>query len=97
MFGGLPNQQASYILNPDTEGTELGSKVTVELKLGDVVSYRTCGGGYGALDERDPDLVLRDVREGKVSLEQARQVYRVAIDTANWRVDEVETARLRKK
>ncbi|MBV7339919.1 hydantoinase B/oxoprolinase family protein [Chloroflexi bacterium TSY] len=98
LFGGLPGRRASYILNPDTEATELGSKVTIELKPGDVVSYRTCGGGgHGAPEERDPAFVLRDVREEKVSLEQARQVYRVAIDTADWRVEGAETARLRKE
>src|SRR5262249_31719758 len=63
---------------------------------GDVVSYRTCGGGgYGPPEERDPTLVLRDVRDGKVSLEHARDVYRVAVDPRTWAVDEVETSQLR--
>ena len=40
------------------------------------VSYRTCGGGgYGPPEERDRELVARDVREGKVSAERAREVY----------------------
>jgi N-methylhydantoinase B len=96
LFGGLPGRRASYVLNPGNEAVELDSKVTVELGPGDVVSYRTCGGGgYGPPEERDPRLVLRDVRDGKVSLERARDVYRVSIDTATWRVDVEETARLR--
>ena len=46
------------------------------MQAGDVVSYRTCGGGgYGPPAERDRDAVSRDVREGKVSLERAREVY----------------------
>ena len=46
------------------------------LSAGDVVSYRTCGGGgYGPPEERDRELVARDVREGKVSAERAREVY----------------------
>ena len=76
----------------------LGSKVTLGLKPGDVISYRTCGGGgYGPPEERDPELVLRDVREGKVSLERARQVYKVAVDPKTWSVSTAETARLRQR
>ena len=60
------------------EETRLSPKSTIELEAGDVVSYRTCGGGgYGPPEERDPELVRRDVREGKVSAERAREVYRV--------------------
>ena len=44
------------------------------LEAGDVVSYRTCGGGgYGPPEERDPERVLRDVLEEKVSVERARE------------------------
>ena len=41
--------------------------------------YETFAGGYGPPGERDPELVRRDVREGKVSAERAREVYGVAI------------------
>lgn len=95
-FGGLAGRPAEYVLNPDGEARRLGSKSTVELEAGDVVSYRTCGGGgYGSPEERDPELVLRDVVEGKVSVERARDVYRVAVDLDARRVDEKETRRLR--
>jgi N-methylhydantoinase B len=84
-------------LNPDTAGERrLGSKVTLELEPGDIVSYRTCGGGgYGPPHAREPERVLRDVREGKVSLDRARQLYGVAIDPLGWTIDAAETARLR--
>ncbi len=96
LFGGLPGRRAEYILNPDGESRLLSSKTTIELKPGDVVSYRTCGGGgFGPPREREPELVLKDVREGKVSAQRARDVYGVAIDAAGWSVDEAETARLR--
>jgi len=46
-----------------------------------VISVRSCGGGgYGPPGDRDPEHVLRDVREGKVSRERARDEYLVAID-----------------
>ena len=96
LYGGQAGRRATYVLISGGRETELGSKVTVDLKPGDVVSYRTCGGGgFGAKEERDPELVLRDVRQGKVSLERARDLYRVAIDTNDWSVDQPETAMLR--
>ncbi len=96
LFGGRPGLKASYILNSGGKTEILSSKATLQLRPGDVVSYRTCGGGgYGPPEERDPERVLQDVREAKVSPRRAREVYRVAIDTASWRVDRVETGRLR--
>ncbi len=81
LFGGQAGRTASYVLNPGREAIRLSSKTTVQLKPGDVVSFRTCGGGgYGPPHERDPQWVLRDVREGKVSVERAREVYGV-VDT----------------
>ncbi|MBW3633009.1 MAG: hydantoinase B/oxoprolinase family protein [Chloroflexi bacterium] len=96
LFGGGDGRLATYILNPDTDATPLGAKATVELEAGDIISYRTCGGGgYGPPHERDPELVLHDVQQGKVSPERAREVYRVAVDPVRWVVDETETVRLR--
>lgn len=96
LFGGESAKTAEYILNPDGEARHLGTKVTVQLKPGDVVSYRTCGGGgYGSLLERDPALVVEDVRNGKVSLARARTVYGVEVDPTTWTYDPHETARLR--
>jgi len=91
--GGLPGKVAEYILNPDSgRGTALRAKGTVELQPGDVVSFRTCGGGgYGHPFSREPARVLRDVREGKVGLERARRVYGVVIDPREWVVDLVAT------
>ncbi len=79
-FGGEDAKVAEYVHVRNGTETRLGSKVTVELEAGDVISVRTCGGGgYGPPSERDPELVRRDVREGKVSAERARDVYGVAI------------------
>ena len=93
-FGGHDARVAEYVHVRNGVETRLGSKVTVELEAGDVISVRTCGGGgYGPPEERAPSAVARDVAEGKVSLGRARDVYRVAlIDGA---VDEAATAELR--
>ena len=74
----------------------LDSKVTIQLKPGDVVRYETPGGGgYGRALERDPLLVLRDVRDGKVSHERAASAYGVVIDATGATIDEQATADLR--
>ncbi|HID61527.1 MAG TPA: hypothetical protein EYP49_02095 [Anaerolineae bacterium] len=66
------------------------------LNAGDVVSLRLPGaGGYGDPLERDPDLLLADVRDGKVTLESARRDYKVVIDPQTLTIDEAATAKLR--
>jgi N-methylhydantoinase B len=52
------------------------------------------GGGMGDPTDRDPAVVVRDVRDGLVSAEVARSVYKVAID-ANGTLDQTSTAALR--
>lgn len=96
LFSGQAGERAYYVLNPDGEARLLGAKATVELPSGSVVSYRTCGGGgYGPAAARDPELVLRDVREGKVSVARAREHYRVVVTPESWTIDEAATAALR--
>ena len=94
--GGMPGMKASYVLNPDGENVELSSKTTVQLQPGDVISYRTAGGGgFGDPAERPPEHVLKDVRDGKISRERASRFYRVAIAEDGGTVDEAATAELR--
>ncbi len=97
LFGGLPGRKAYYILNPDGPSPkQLTSKCVVQLQPGDTVSFQTPGGGgYGDPRQRDPQLVLRDVRDGKVSAQRAQEVYGVACDTLTSRVDENTTNALR--
>jgi N-methylhydantoinase B len=98
LFGGLAGRRAEYLLDPESEAVRLSSKVTLDVGPGQVISYRTCGGGgYGDPADRDPSRVLADVRAGKVSVDRARDVYRVCIDPKAWTVDEVATARLRRE
>ena len=93
-FGGHDGRVAEYVLIRDGDETRLPAKATVTLEAGDVVSYRTCGGGgYGPPETRDPERVLRDVLEDKVSVERARVVYRVAVTGRE--LDEAATAELR--
>jgi len=93
-FGGHDADVARYVLIRDGVESRLGSKSTTDLEAGDTVSVRSCGGGgFGPPEEREPQRVLRDVLEGKVSAERAREHYRVAI--VDRRVDERATNELR--
>jgi N-methylhydantoinase B len=79
-FGGHDGRPAEFVLVRGGDETRLSPKSTFEVEAGDVVSYRTCGGGgYGPPGERDPELVRRDVREGKVSAARALEIYGVAL------------------
>ena len=92
-MGGLAGKPSEYILIRDGVETILEPKSTVDLLAGDVISYRTCGGGgYGSPAERDPADVLRDVLEGKVSVQRARDVYRVALTADGRDIDQATTS-----
>lgn len=96
LFGGGSGAASHYLLNPDGEQKELPSKVTLRLKPNDVISYRTPGGGgYGSPLKRDPERVLKDVINGKVTPERARKAYGVVVDAKQRVVQIDETLRLR--
>ena len=96
LFGGGSGASSKYILNPDGEAKELPSKVTLHLQPGSVISYRTPGGGgYGPPLERDPERVLQDVTQGKVTPERARDAYGVVLEESGKAVDLQATRTLR--
>lgn len=53
------------------------------------------GGGYGDVLERDPALVMKDLREDLMSHENARDIYKVAYDEETLVVDVEATAEAR--
>lgn len=92
LFGGKPGARAQFLVNGEP-GNSYG---LTQLKPGDIVMIDAPGGGgYGNPAERDPALVLNDVVQGYVSLEAAREDYKVAIDPATFEVDEEGTRKLR--
>jgi N-methylhydantoinase B len=65
------------------------------LGAGDLLRITTPGGGgYGDPLTREPAAVVRDVREGKLSITDAREVYAVVI-ADDGSLDESDTQRLR--
>jgi N-methylhydantoinase B len=97
LFGGKEGSKGKFILNPGTpEERQLKSKGLDILHKGDVVSLRMPGaGGYSNPLERDSEMLLQDVRDGKVTLESAREDYQVVVDPATLQVDEEATRKLR--
>ena len=66
------------------------------IRRGEVFRHELAGaGGWGDPLERDPEAVLKDVRNELISLSAAANDYGVVIDTHNWKVDEAATQRLR--
>ena len=83
---GLPGQTGKCTLDPGTDRERvIPSRFSDHpLRPGDVVSLETPGGGgLGNPRERDPELVLRDVRNGYVTIAKARELYRVAVEAVN--------------
>jgi len=70
--------------------------ITLTVRSGDVYRHELAGaGGWGNPFARDPERVLRDVMEEKITAAYARREYGVAIDERAGSVMPDETARLR--
>lgn len=82
-LNGGENGTGGTIYLKRTDGTteRLPSKCTeVVLNAGDIVTIRTPGaGGYGDPKKRNPQSVLLDVVEGKVTIDKALEIYGVKI------------------
>jgi N-methylhydantoinase B len=79
LFGGGPGGCGQLGLESDGQTVRLPSKtVNQRLKRGDVLRmYTQGGGGYGDPRQRDPDLIRRDLREGKVTPEGLQRDYQL--------------------
>jgi len=76
LAGGHDGRPAHFILEPEGEGRELPSKITIDVPKGGCVRAETPGGGgFGPPAERERAAVARDLEEGKISAETAREIY----------------------
>ena len=94
LFGGHPGGtaelevrcvgDAAFLPFDERFGVASPTKFTnVTLRRGDVVRYRTPGGGgFGDPADRDPERLAEDVREGYVTSEAAAREYGVGTDGA---------------
>ena len=98
MAGGQPGALSTNILNPGDENLELPRKAHMHLdvKPGDRIYHVVCAsGGHGDPLEREPEKVLADVKDEKLTIGHARKQYAVVIDPQDLTVDWEQTDALR--
>ncbi len=78
---------------------EFFARQTRPYEEGDIItfSFSTGGAGYGDPLERDPEQVLKDLRDKKISGWVAENIYKVVFTPELRRVDHEQTARLREE
>jgi len=95
-LGGEPSPKCRTYIVRGQEKIRLKPHRLETVKSGDMVEKLSSGGGgVGNPSERDLELVREDVENELVSIEAARNVYKVAIDPVSLRVDEKATQALR--
>jgi N-methylhydantoinase B len=98
LYGGGAGRPSMNYLNPDRNPAPLPSKLTMNIKKGDLFRHEVAGaGGWGDPLERDPALVLKDVRNEFVSERAAGEDYGVVLAGTPLAVDAAETAALRSR
>lgn len=80
--GGRAGSLGSIVVNPDKPSERRIDAITVlEFDRGDVLALTSPGGGgFGDPMQRPPEQVVREVEEGLLSVEDARDQYGVSLD-----------------
>jgi N-methylhydantoinase B len=95
---GSPNGVAVIPVGKDEPVVWRGKLARYPLRRGDVARLVTSvGGGYGDPLSRDPSLVRQDVRNGLLTVADARRLYGVVLDAESLVVDGAATAALRQE
>jgi N-methylhydantoinase B len=80
LLGGMPGTPSWNFVNHDKGAKALNSKITMQIKAGDLYRHITGGGGgYGPALERMPEAVAADVRNEKLSHQTAERQYGVIL------------------
>jgi N-methylhydantoinase B len=90
LHGGKPGAPSMNIINPNRENRVLPVLLTQPeiLNTGDVYRHIMAGGGgFGNPLDRDPELVLVDVMEEKITPEHAHEEYGVIVDSDAGKID----------
>lgn len=95
-YNGTPNYCVIY---KQGQEPKIVRKVAAEkLRKGDMVSLRSGGGGgWGDPLERDPELVKMDVKNEYITIDVARDVYGVVLDSKTLEINWSATKELRSK
>lgn len=95
-LGGEPSPPCRTYVKSGDEMIRLKPHRLVHMKEGDIViKYSSGGGGVGPAWQRDPEMVRLDVKKELVSLEAARDSYKVVLDPATLEIDQAKTRELR--
>ena len=93
--GGKPGRGSTNLLTGDGEEIELPTMISTTMAAGQRLYHRQPGGGgWGDPFDREPEAVVRDVLNGKVSPAAARDHYGVVLDGNE--LNEEATATLRR-
>jgi N-methylhydantoinase B len=99
LWGGMPGAPSATVLRSQDGEARLLPTLPMEpviLRRGDLLEIALAGGGgWGNPLERSPELVVDDVREGKLSVDCARESYGVVCSDAGW--DEEASQKLRQE
>ncbi|MGE0716965.1 MAG: hydantoinase B/oxoprolinase family protein, partial [Alphaproteobacteria bacterium] len=94
--GGGEGGRAGNWLGEGNAKRQLPGKVTTTMMAGELLTHHQAGGGgHGNPMARDPALVARDVWNGKITADFARDRHGVVVDPATGMLDASGTARLR--
>ena len=86
--GGKPGTASRNILNPGPEEEIRPAKDRIPLMEGDLFYHITAaGGGWGDPLERAPEHILRDLRNGRMTLDYVEREYGVIFDPETMEVD----------
>ena len=97
LHGGKRGSSSWNIINPNRNNEQVVTPMGVgRMKRGDVIHHvMASGGGWGDPLDRDPELVLQDVRNGIYTVGYVRREFGVVIDPATLEVDQAATTSLR--
>ena len=95
-LGGHPTPPCRTYIRRGEELIRVKPHRMVQVKTGEVVVKHSSGGaGVGPPEERDPEKVCEDVINELVSLQVAKDVYKVVLDPVTLMVDQEKTRVLR--
>lgn len=95
LAGGKPGTPFQVLLETDSKQVELPIQIMIDspVRAGDKILHVQPGaGGYGEPWERDPQKVLEDVLDEKMTVAYAEREYGVVIDHQTLQLDHERTA-----
>jgi N-methylhydantoinase B len=95
LSGGSPGGKSRNFMEIGNERTALPGKITTRINKGTLIIHEQAGaGGFGDPLARDPQLVVEDVLDGKITQAYATEQHAVVLSPSR-QLDVVATGRLR--